>query len=845
VVFQVDGLFISYMDNQNRFFLRGAGYLTLGLVLAFSVSSVTAQRRNTTDPITTLLDSNRNRELGAEEIVSAPERLKEADLNHDGNVTGEEISERLEFLKNNRPGIIQTDFPYQMAAIGAPSPKGNVAKKGMAISVGNGASVLFDTDLVRMAAGWTGALITTTGVSFDGSHGGFPKISGTQLFGTPAVAGWADTSGQFLDDRPEPFGPINADQGRWDGHYMVGDQVTLAYSVHGTKIYEQPSSLAVGETIGFVRSLKVSGFDSSASQSISMMVADVDGFSGQSVRGRASLMEPSGTRTYVSLLKPVHGVSLSIQKRHITMNVAPSADERLIQLVIWRSDENADLEEAAFKSKSVPFVPFEKGGPERWPEPVVTQGKLEADATPDGAYVVDRLTPPIENPWNRRLRLGGFDFFADGKSAAFSTWDGDVWLLEGIDDDLKQLKWKRFASGLFETLGLRIVDEVIYVSSRVGILRLHDLNQDGTCDFYENFNNELTSSVGFHEFVFDLHTDSDGNFYYAKAGPVRGGGRGFGSKPEENNRFGNVSPHAGTVVRVDREGKKLDVYATGFRAPNGIGVGPDGQVTTGDNEGTWIPACPINWVEEGGFYGVEDLAHRDAIPEFNPPLCWLAKKDFDNSGGSQVWVTSDRWGPFEGELLHLSYGQCAMYLVMKERVEGQMQGGVVKIPVSFGSSAMRARFNQLDGQLYVAGLRGWQTKAAQLSGFDRVRYTGKKVYTVRDLKVQKEGVQLTFSQPVDKASAGDVENYAVQQWNYRRSSDYGSRDYSVEIDGERGRDPVDIEKAIVSDDGKTVTLIVDGLKPVMQFEIDFSIEAADGTEIRQKTLQTIHNIPGV
>ena len=81
MVFQVDGLFISYMDNQNRFFLRGAGYLTLGLVLAFSVSSVTAQRRNTTDPITTLLDSNRNRELGAEEIVSAPERLKEADLN--------------------------------------------------------------------------------------------------------------------------------------------------------------------------------------------------------------------------------------------------------------------------------------------------------------------------------------------------------------------------------------------------------------------------------------------------------------------------------------------------------------------------------------------------------------------------------------------------------------------------------------------------------------------------------------------------------------------------------------------------------------------------------------------
>ena len=832
------------MDDKNRFFLRGARFVTLGFVIAVSVNSLSAQRRTTSDPITSLLDTNRDRSLSSAEMSSAPDRLKEADLNRDGSVTNEEISARLVFLRENRPGIIQTDFPYQMAAIGASYPEDNVAKKGMAISVGNGASMLFDTDLVRMAAGWTGAFITTTGVSFDGSHGGFPKLSGTQLFGTPSVAGWADTSGQFLDDRPEPFGPINQDQARWDGHYMVGDQVTLAYTVHGTKIYEQPSSLATGETIGFVRSLKISEFASGVSKPISMLVADVDGFSGQVVRGRASLLGPDGARTFVSLLNPVSGVSFSVLKRHIIMNVEPRSEERLVQIVLWRGGNDADRVENAFRASPVAFVPFEKGGPERWPEPVVTEGKLEADATPDGAYVVDRLTPPIENPWNRRLRIGGFDFFADGTSAAFSTWDGDVWLLEGIDDELKQLKWKRFASGLFETLGLRIVDEVIYVSSRVGILRLHDLNQDGTCDYYENFNNELTSSVGFHEFVFDLHTDSEGNFYYAKAGPVRGGGRGFGSKPEEKSRFGNVSPHAGTVVRVDPEGRKLDVYATGFRAPNGIGVGPDGQVTTGDNEGTWIPACPINWVEEGGFYGVEDLAHRDEIPEFNPPLCWLSKKDFDNSGGSQVWVTSDRWGPFAGELLHLSYGQCAMYLVMKERVEGQMQGGVVKIPVSFGSSAMRGRFNQSDGQLYVAGLRGWQTKAAQLSGFDRIRYTGKKVYTVRGLKVKEEGIQLTFSQPIDKASAGDVENYAVEQWNYRRSSDYGSRDYSVEIEGERGRDPVDIVEAIVSDDGMSVVLVVDGLEPVMQFEIDFVIDAADGTEIRQKTLQTIHHVPG-
>ena len=36
---------------------------------------------------------------------------------------------------------------------------------------------------------------------------------------------------------------------------------------------------------------------------------------------------------------------------------------------------------------------------------------------------------------------------------------------------------------------------------------------------------EITTN--FHEFVFDLQTDTAGNFYFIKAGPVKNGGRGF------------------------------------------------------------------------------------------------------------------------------------------------------------------------------------------------------------------------------------------------------------------------------------------------------------------------------
>lgn len=83
----------------------------------------------------------------------------------------------------------------------------------------------------------------------------------------------------------------------------------------------------------------------------------------------------------------------------------------------------------------------------------------------------------------------------------------------------------------------------------------------------------------------------------------------------------------------------------------------------------------------------------------------------DNSGGGQVWVTGEKWGPWGGKMLHLSHGTCSLLGVLREEVGGTMQGGVPRFPVNFQSGMMRARFSPADGQLYLAGLRGWQTTA--------------------------------------------------------------------------------------------------------------------------------------
>ena len=123
-----------------------------------------------------------------------------------------------------------------------------------------------------------------------------------------------------------------------------------------------------------------------------------------------------------------------------------------------------------------------------------------------GPYVVDTLTAPDDNPWKSYLRFSGHDFFKNG-NAAICSISGDVWIVSGIDAKLEHLRWKRFATGLFQPLGLRIVDDVVYVLGRDQITRLRDLNGDGEADFYENFNNDCKVTPGGHEFATCLETD--------------------------------------------------------------------------------------------------------------------------------------------------------------------------------------------------------------------------------------------------------------------------------------------------------------------------------------------------
>jgi hypothetical protein len=217
---------------------------------------------------------------------------------------------------------------------------------------------------------------------------------------------------------------------------------------------------------------------------------------------------------------------------------------------------------------------------------------------------------------------------------------------------------------------------------------------------------------------------------------------------------------------------------------------------------------------------------------------------WDNSSGGGTFCESDKWGPFRGRMLHTSFGSAALFAVFEQRVGELSQGAVVKFPLKpFESGIHRARFSPQDGQLYVCGVKGWQSRAVQDGCLARVRYTGQPVHMPIGWRASKDALVIEFAAPLDSVTAGDAQNYAAEQWNYLWHSTYGSPDISPADPKKRGRDRVDIQKATLSADRKTVTLEIPGLAPVMQMIVKMNIKAANGAAIETEIANTINVVP--
>lgn len=425
--------------------------------------------------------------------------------------------------------------------------------------------------------------------------------------------------------------------------------------------------------------------------------------------------------------------------------------------------------------------------PRHWSEELTTEITLGQESP----YAVDTIALPFENPWNALIFAGGHDFLPDG-SALVCTMQGDVWHVSGFAYPSQKATWRRFASGLHQALGMVIDEDGIFVLGRDQITRLHDLNGDGEADYYECFSNAYQTSPAGHDFTCGLERDNEGRFYIAS---------------------GNQG-----VVRISADGQHAEVLATGFRNPDGIGLTPDGLVTVPCSEGNWTPASMIcaftpKATEDNptpphfGYPG----PRKDEMPSL--PMVYLPR-GLDNSSGGQTYISSDRWGPLQRQMVHFSFGLGSHFLLLRDQVDGQWQGAVVPLAGEFRSGAHRGRFSPHDGQLYVSGMQGWGSYTVDDGCFQRVRYTGQPVQMPTQVRVHQNGVALNFSRPIDRQTASNIKNHFAQSWNYRYGPGYGSPEFSAQHAGMRGHDTLKITAAYLADDGHTLFLEIPEVQPV-------------------------------
>ena len=439
-----------------------------------------------------------------------------------------------------------------------------------------------------------------------------------------------------------------------------------------------------------------------------------------------------------------------------------------------------------------------------------------------GAFQSDEYTLPIENPWESRLRASGIDFSTDGKSAYLCFWDGDVWKVDGIADESRNsVEWKRIAAGLFQPLGIKIRNGEIFVSCRDQIVRLVDLNGDEETDFYEAFNSDHQVTEHFHEFAMGLQTDEQGNFYYAKSARH--------ARPQ-------LIPHHGTLIKVTADGISSEVLAHGFRAANGVCRNPDGTFFVTDQEGHWNPQNRINHVvpRKGKFYGnmYSYGAPKDSSDSaMEQPLCWAHKK-FDRSPAELLWVESPNWGELDGKLLHLSYGQGRVEVVPHENLNGQLQGGMVRLPIAdFPTGIMRGRFHPQNKHLYLCGMSAWASSQPLPGGFYRLRATGKPMHMPVSMRALKKAVEITFSDPISSNSNPQAK---VSTWALKRTKNYGSPKFDEK--------ELAVSNTSISEDGKTLRIEIPDIAPCWQMSIRYEFLGENGRKIAGEIQNTIHSL---
>ena len=392
-------------------------------------------------------------------------------------------------------------------------------------------------------------------------------------------------------------------------------------------------------------------------------------------------------------------------------------------------------------------------------------------------------------------KVGGMDFLSDGRLVV-STWDpeGAVYIVDNAKSgDPKKMNAKKIASGLAEPLGLKVVDEDIYIMQKQELTKLVDTNGDDIIDDYQTVCNAWDVTANFHEFGFGLEY-KDGHFYATLATGILPGGASALNQPK----------HRGNAVKISKETGAIEFLATGLRTPNGIGIGVDNEIFVADNQGDWLPSSKIVHVTKGDWFGSRsvDFDGTASLKE-KKPVVWLPQDEIGNSPTTPSYLND---GPYKGQMIHGEVTHGGVKRVFVEKVNGQYQGCVFRFIQGLEAGVNRLIWGP-DGALYIGGVGStgnWQQNQKLWYGLQKLSYNKKPTFEMLAVRAKSNGVEIEFTEPLVAGEGWSKEAYEIRQWYYLPTKEYGG----PKLDDKS----LNILSVNVSNDNKKVFLELAGME---------------------------------
>lgn len=454
---------------------------------------------------------------------------------------------------------------------------------------------------------------------------------------------------------------------------------------------------------------------------------------------------------------------------------------------------------------------------------------------------------PIVNvpiPTDTVIEAGAFVVLPD-KRIAVGTRYGEIYILSGVDEKKPNPAYHLYATGMDEIFGLAYKDDAFYVTQSCELTRVTDTKHDGKANRFETLS-DAWGYEHYHEYAWGSKFDPEGNLFVALC---------LSYSYEAHALF------RGFALKVTPEGKTVAV-ASGLRSPAGIGPNEHGALMYIENQGPWNCACSLkaispsafeghpasfNWykyapelgpVPEMPKSGSRVIIEKERVKQLVPYSVIFPYIRMGRSiTGFTVNRTKGKFGPFEDQMFLGDYTLSIIMRATTEQINGVWQGACYPFREGLSTGILNVVFTP-EGNLLCGGTnRGWPVRGLKPYALERLDWSGKMPFEIKQITIEPDGFKVAFTKPVDSTTGDAPESYKLSTFTHPYQASYGGPEIEQTT-------PI-VRSVALADDGMSARLVLDKMIRGHVYDFDLgTVRSRDNEELlHRKAYYTVNEVP--